>query len=64
LGLEALGHADEIAHAVQRSTDDAVDVVRVTGPALDQPRRGLAALLRSVSDVATERGKRFQVGPI
>ena len=64
VGIEGLGHADEIADAVERSADDAVDIVRVTGPALDQPRRGLAALLRLVSDVATERGKKFQVGPI
>jgi hypothetical protein len=64
VGIEALGHAEEIAHAVERSADDAVDTVRVTGPALDQPRRGLAVLLRLVSDVATEHGKRFQVGPI
>ena len=61
---EALAHAEEIAEAVERSADDTVDVVRVTGPALDGPRRGLTALLRSVNDIAVAHGKRFQVGPI
>jgi hypothetical protein len=61
---EGLGKADQIADAVERSTDESVDVVRLTGSVLDEPGRGLTALLRRVSDIATLRGKRFQVGPI
>jgi hypothetical protein len=64
LAPDALEHADEIAEAVERSADDTVEVVRVSGAALEQPRRGVTALLRRVSAIATARGKRFQVGPI
>ena len=61
---EALAFADEIVEAVERSADDTVDLVCLTGRILDEPRRGLTALLRRVGDVATEHGKRFHVGPI
>ena len=61
---EGVGQADQIAEAVERSADETVDVVRLTGPVLDEPRRGLTALLRRVSDTARRRGKRFQIGPI
>ena len=64
LAVDALRHTDEIAAAVERSTDDSIEVVRVTGSALEQPRNGLSALLRRVNEIATQRGKRFQVGPI
>lgn len=62
---EAIDHVEEIATAVGRTIDEnGIDVVRVTGRALEQPRRGLARLLRTISDVTTTRGKRFQIGPI
>jgi hypothetical protein len=64
VGPDDLGREDEIADALERVTDETVEVVRVTGSALEQPRRGLSALLRRISDVAVAHGKRFHVGPI
>ena len=60
----AVEHVDEMAAEIGREVDDSIHVVRVTGGLLDEPHRGVTALLRRVGTIALERGKRFQVGPI
>ena len=61
---DALEHVDEVVATVDRSIDDSIEIVRVTGSILDQPRAGLAAMLRAIGEVAGRYDKRFQVGPI
>jgi hypothetical protein len=61
---DALDHVEDVVATVDRSIDDSIEVVRVSGPVLEQPQDGLATLLREVGEVAERYGKRFQVGPI